>query len=152
MDDGYSIPFSSLLAGLLMFRQTVKPLDVVKVIADLQINNISVDDMDDDIDFLSFCIDVSRDYSFSLKKDISYHTILDNGNTLYQFLEEVAGEVLIQFFMNNCKYSNEFFFIYEREHIFENSLSFVKKNNKRISLKKRKTSWLVIPSFIRGIH
>ena len=152
MDDGYSIPFSSLLAGLLMFKQTVKPLDVVKVIADLQVNNISVDDMDDDIDYLSFCIDVSKDYSFSLKKEFSYHTILDSGNTLYQFLEKVAGEVLVQFFETNCKYSNEFLSIYEREHALENSLSYVMKNNGGKSLKKRKTSWLVIPSFIRGIH
>ena len=149
-DDGYSIPFSSLIAGLFLFKQNIKPLEIMKVISDLELDNIYVDDSEDDMDFLSFCIDFNKDCSFSLKSSFCYQTLLDNGNFLYQFLEDTAGDIIISFFKKHAKYMNDFNLVYNKNH-FVSSIGVFQRERHKVLSKKKKVLFF-IPSFVKEFH
>ena len=145
MDDGCTVPFSSVLAGMLLFQRIIKPIDIMRVISELSNNDIYVDD--DDLDYLLFCVDFRKDCSFAMKKGYDYQTILEDGGTLYDFLYSTAGDLIVQFFKNNSKYCCEFSRLYE-----QNCRVMIDLNkDKQKSFTKKKTKLYFIPLFVRGI-
>ena len=147
MDDGCTVPFSSVLAGMLLFQRIVNPTDIIRVISELSSNDIYVDD-GEDLDYLFFCVDFRKDCSFALKDGYDYQTILEDGGTLYDYLYDTAGELVVQFFKNSSKYCCEFSRLYEQNYKVMIDLN----KDKQKSFTKKKTKLYFIPLFVRGIH
>ena len=80
------VPFSALIAGMLLIKRKVTSMDVVNAMSELQGKGTDIDDEDDTIDCISCCVEMKRDCSFCLKSNISYDDILEDGNTVREFL------------------------------------------------------------------
>ncbi len=128
MDDCESIPFSSVVAGLLLCERSINAVDVTNMISILSSFEIEV--MDDDYSFLSVCVDMDKKYNFSIDKDMNYDTVLGCGSSVYDFLESVAEERFINILKNDYKYGNLFLYNY---NMYKKSNNFISK----IDVKKR---------------
>ena len=99
-----TIPFSSMIAGMLLLTNHVSSIDVINLMARLSKKGISVDDETDDIFKLVCCIDTDKYCSFSLRSGFDYHTKLMNGDTVSQYLEKVAGNMVLEYLKNDSVY------------------------------------------------
>lgn len=124
MDDSESIPFSSVVAGLLLCNRSVNAIDITNMISILSSFGIEV--IDDDYSFLSVCIDNDRQYNFFMKEDMNYDTILDCGSSVYDFLESVAEDRFISILKDDYKYSNLFLNNY---NLYKKSDDFIQNVN-----------------------
>ena len=68
MEQVESVPFSALIAGMLLCQRTYNSASIVNTISGLQAQGVMVDDENDNMDDLSCCVEVSPNYCFQLKK------------------------------------------------------------------------------------
>ncbi|MBQ8681613.1 MAG: hypothetical protein IJ509_01735 [Bacilli bacterium] len=118
-----TVPFSSLIAGMLLKTRELSTTDIVNMISKLSDYNIHVEDEEDDLDYLGLCVEIGPNYRFSLKKDMNYDTKLDDNITVYMFLLNIAGPVLLSFLGLDC--ASEFI---EEEHINKEEVEKVSYN------------------------
>ena len=117
------ISFSSLLAGLLLLKKNVSALDIINEINKLENVGIYVDDDNDDIEYLSCCINLNNYCSFSLKND--YDTILYDDFKVIDFLKTVAGDRVLK--LLNIKEDDKNFNSSSDDKVMNSSIHNMKK-------------------------
>ena len=96
------VAFSSLIASMLLNKREITSFELVNMMSDLEENGIFVDD-DEDIDNISCCVEMNRNYSFCLKKNCFYDTFLSDGVKVRDFLENHSDERINDFIVKNNK-------------------------------------------------
>lgn len=88
MEQVCSVPFSALVATLLLNNRVVTAKEIVNFSSMISFGdgNTIIDIIDDDIDYLSICVDVDEKFNFSIKPSLNYDSIIDGGLTVRQFL------------------------------------------------------------------
>ncbi len=104
MEQSESIPFSSLIAGLLLIKDRVSSVEIVNVISRLMDKGIVIDDENDDIDCLLLCVMIDRKYCFSLRDGFSYETMLTSNINVETFLKSHTNEEILSFLKNDVFY------------------------------------------------
>ena len=102
MEQKESVPFSALIAGMLLYDRNLKSTTVVNMMSKLEHKNIYVDDVNDNLDVLYLCVDISSDYGFGLKPELDYDTILYGNVTVYKFLVMNTNSIVLSFLGINC--------------------------------------------------
>ena len=97
--------FSSLIAGMLLCNRRVEAASVVNMLSKFSCVGIEVEE--DDIDFLSCCIEYDSSYSFYLREGFQYDTVLLDGMTVGDFLMDTAGEKVLSILHDNIKYQRK---------------------------------------------
>ncbi len=115
MDDEKTVSFMSVVAGLLICNSRVSAVDVTNFISRFSSLGFEVDD-GDDLSRLSVCVDVDNSFNFSLKKGFFYDTFLENGKSVFQFLEEIAGNDVLFYIKSDNRYYNSYKDCYEMYH------------------------------------
>lgn len=88
MEQVESIPFSGLIAGMLLYKRSCTSIEVANVLCRLENYGIYVDDENDNLDCLSCCVEASSNYScFCLKNGFGYNTVLLSGVEVSEFLK-----------------------------------------------------------------
>ncbi len=118
MDDCETVPFLSVVAGLLLCNNKISAIDLINFISRISSLNIEVDD-DSDLSYLSFCVDVDKNYSFRLKEGINYQTKLECGVSVFYFLKDFAGDKILECLKKDSVYKD----------IYQKNLSFYEKND-----------------------
>ena len=154
MDFNDSISFSSIIAGMLLCMRSVSAIEIINTVSIFSSEGIDIDDENDDIQYLSCCVDFNKDCSFSLKDGFDYSTKLASDITVYQFLENVAGERVISFFANDAKYRVFYQNNYQQFYEFLNHSisSYQLKNDKSMSKKRTRTGRFSFVTFLTGSH
>lgn len=88
MEQVSSVPFSALIATLLLKNRVVTAKEIVNFSSMISFGdgNTIIDVIDDDIDYLSICVDVDEKFNFSIKPSLDYDSIIGDGITVRQFL------------------------------------------------------------------
>ena len=115
MDDEKTVSFMSIVAGLLICNSRVSAVDITNFISRFSSLGIEVDD-GEDLSMLSVCVDVDKSFNFSLKKGFSYDTFLENGKSVFQFLEEIAGDDVLVYIKSDSRYCDSYNDCYEMYH------------------------------------
>ena len=87
MEQVESIPFSELIAGMLLYKKSYTSLEIAIVLSKLEEYGIVVDDENDDLSIISCCVEMNSNYGFCLKKCLNYSTILFPGVEVSDFLK-----------------------------------------------------------------
>lgn len=103
MEQVESIPFSSLIAGLLLCKKSYNSAEVVNVISELEGQGIMIEDENDDMERMSCCVEMSPNFDFHLKKGLEYVTVLSPGVTVFKFLMIHTDERILSFLDNRFK-------------------------------------------------
>ena len=98
MEQVESIPFSSLIASMLLLKKSCTSAEIVNISSKLIGMGIMVDDENDDMGKLSCCVKMSEDYScFHLKEGLEYDTIIYPNVTVFEFLNIYTNEKIMTF-------------------------------------------------------
>ena len=95
MEQVESIPFSMLIAGLLLRKRSYTSFEVVQIICELEGMGIVVDDENDNFSLLFDCVDMRENYNFQLKEGLQYETILCYDTTVFDFLKMHTSEKIL---------------------------------------------------------
>ena len=95
MEQGIFLPFSSLIASMLLFKRHITSLEIVNFISMLSSENIFIDDEFDDIDSLLLCVNCFNYAYFDIKEIFNYDSVLNNEKTVREFLNELASKEII---------------------------------------------------------
>lgn len=144
-----AIPFSSMIAGMLLCEPTVSAVDIINLMSRLSVAGIDV--VDDDIDFLSICIEINSNCSFYLKDGYDYDTKIDDDMTIAYFLEKVAGKKILSFLSEDVRYCESYHNYYQKTYESPNERhhSFNIKNTRRKSRIKNKFVFVPFLSVVR---
>jgi len=97
MEQVETIPFSSVISGMLLIKKSYTAIEVANVLSKIEGMGIVVDDEYDDLSKLSCCVEIGMDYSFSLKSDFSYNTILYKDVTVSKYLRKYNNNCILGF-------------------------------------------------------
>lgn len=99
MEEGLFLPFSSLVASVLLYKKHVTSVEIINIISLLVKENIFIeDDIDDEIDDLMLCVDCPNLDYFKIKDMVSYDTCLTFGVTVRDFLFSKSNPIILDFF------------------------------------------------------
>lgn len=139
-----SVPFSSLIAGMLLVKRSVSSMDIVNAISRIGASGVTVEDENDDLEVLSLCVEMSRNYDFYLREEISYETTLCTGVRVIDFLMLQTNEKILSYLKNDPFYEELYsrqvgcFFSGQQKNLDTSNfllLSKAKKRQKRFGLK-----------------
>ena len=133
MDNVESIPFSSIIAGMLLCNRRISASQVINVMSKLSCLGIDVDDEYDDIDCLDCCVLCDRCCSFCLLDGFDYDTKLSGNITVFQFLKNIAGDKVLRFIKDDSRYQENC-----RKCLQVNNFISLEKNDSKLN-KKSKT-------------
>ena len=117
MEQVESVPFSALIAGMLLCQRTYNSASIVNTISGLQAQGVMVDDENDNMDDLSCCVEVSPNYCFQLKKGLKYDTVLYSDITVFDFLMMHTNERVLTFL--GIDHDSKFFSSKMNQDMFE---------------------------------
>lgn len=115
MDDEKTVSFMSVVAGLLICNSRVSAVDITNFISRFSSLGFEVDD-GEDLSKLFVCVDIDKNFNFSLKKGFSYDTFLDSGKSVFHFLEEIAGNDVLFYIKSDNRYFDSYNNCYEMYH------------------------------------
>lgn len=101
MEQVESIPFSALIAGLLLYKKSYHSTEIANIISVVEGQGILIEDENDDFEILSCCVEMSLDYDFRLKDGLDYQTILYPNMTVSNFLMIHTKEKVFSLIENN---------------------------------------------------
>lgn len=102
MNQSYYLPFSALVASMLLFKRQVTDLEIVDLSNKLENENIFFKDEDDSgMDKLFLCVDCFDYAYFKIKDDLELDSILDGGISVEEYLKEIGTEYIIEYIKNN---------------------------------------------------
>lgn len=134
MEQEESIPFSALIAGIMIHKRECSSLEVAIILGELEGKmGIVIDDENDNLENLSCCIEISPNYDFQLKNGLEYNTILDQNITVLNFLMIHTNCLILNFL-------DEYFekLIINRDLLYDTSREKLKdKQNRKILVKKK---------------
>lgn len=104
MEQEDSISFTSVVAGLLLLQRCVTSTEIVNFLSRLSCEDIEVNDIEDGMDDLLqyVCIDVN--YSYLLKNNLEYDTILYENVTVHEFLENYVDKRILNVIQKDSVY------------------------------------------------
>ena len=95
MEQGSFLPFSSLIASMLLFKNRITSVEIINLTSLLAQYNIFIDDEIDNMDIFSTCV-ICNNYSyFEIRDDASYDSILSDGKTVWDFFMENANKDIV---------------------------------------------------------
>lgn len=103
MEQVESIPFSSLLAGMLILKRGYTAIEIVSKLSELEGMGIVVDDENDDLEILSCCLEMDSNLGFHLKAGLEYDTVLCPDVTVFDFLNIHTNEKVMSFLRGEMK-------------------------------------------------
>lgn len=86
MEQVESIPFSGLIAGILLYKRSCTSFEIAIVLSKLGEYGIIVDDENDDLSIISCCVEMDKNYGFCLKHGLNYNSVLLSGVVVSDFL------------------------------------------------------------------
>lgn len=95
MEQVEEIPFSSVVAVLLLKKPEVSCLEIVNFISKISQGegDIIYDVIEDDCECLSMCVDSIYDGGFKIKNNMSYATILYDNVTVRDYLRGISFKI-----------------------------------------------------------
>jgi hypothetical protein len=124
MEQFESMSFSTLIAGIMLYRKKCSSVEIVNILSKLVDVDIMIDDENDSLEDLDCCIDISSNYDFSLKNGFSYSSILFDNVTVFQFLKMHTNDRILSFL--SIYFKDEIFY---KENELEAGCSLVDKND-----------------------
>ena len=129
MDDDNSITFSSLIAGMLLCKRKIGPIEITNTMSRVMCSGIEIlDGEDDDLNSLECCVDIIDDCFFCLKKDLDYETMLTEFVCVQEFLMDVAGDKVLSF-LSTDPYFKKYYSDYSSR--YSSRVNFYKKLRRR---------------------
>lgn len=120
------LPFSSVVASLLLYKRRVTGIEVVNFISMLSQENIFIsDDEDECMNSLMICIDCCNYDYFEIKSSLDYDSYLFKGVTVRDFLYNKSSLVVLEFINK--------FIILKNEEVIINQQEKIKKKGKFFS-------------------
>lgn len=98
------IPFSKFIAGILLFRRYYTSIEIVNILSKLESYGIFIDDENDELDYISCCVEKDLNYNFYLSSDLSYDTLLSYGIDVSSFLRLHTNDKLLSVISKNMDY------------------------------------------------
>lgn len=154
MEQNDLISFTSVIAGMLLCKRVLTSSEIVNFISELNCEGMEIDDYWNNEELFPI-VDMDSNYSFSLKPELSYDTILKCGMNVRDFLRKNTDGRVLDAIHRNQKYNemylmNYYLSDYNGNNSQESSLK-VSNLKKRDSLSKvKKRSFLY--SLWVGIH
>lgn len=100
------VPFSSLIAGLLLIKRRVTSVEVVNVLSRITNSGIIIDEYNDNIDCLFPCMELDTKCCFYLKDNLSYDTMLFPNISVREFLMDHTNESILSFLADDPVYKD----------------------------------------------
>lgn len=98
MEQVESIPFSSLISGILLYKRECTSVEIAKILSDLEMEKgVVIDDENDNLVSLSCCVEMDANYGFYLKKGLKYSTVLNQDITVFKFLMIHTNQMVLSF-------------------------------------------------------
>lgn len=98
MEQLESIPFSALVAGVLLRKTECTSVEIAKILSNLEMEKgVMIDDENDNLDALSCCVEMGSNYDFYLKKGLKYSTVLNQDITVFKFLMIHTNQMVLSF-------------------------------------------------------
>ena len=132
MEQIESVPFSSLIAGMLLLKSSYTTLETAQILCYLEGTGIEIDEENDDFSKLYCCVKFENNYGFRLKNGMMYDTVLYSGDTVLSFLKENTDDMVLSFLNDYFKQKTDSSRI---EDCVKNNLD---KKNKIINHNKKK--------------
>ena len=127
-----SVPFSSMIAGMLLCKERISAIDAVNMVDRLSCLGIMVDDENDDIDCLSCCAFMNEDCSIILSR--KYDDFLSDDVTVSDYLEELAGIDFLNILSNDLIFKS----LYEKYcSAFHSNIELDRNLNKKLTLRNK---------------
>ena len=124
------VPFSKFIAGILLFRRSYTAIEIVNILSMLGSYGIFIDDENDELDYISCCVERDLNYNFYLKNDLCYDTVLSFGVDVASFLRLHTNERLLSILNDNMDYfipRSESISDDVNKRILSNSTNYIKK-------------------------
>ena len=98
MEQVESIPFSALIAGIMLYKKEYSSIEIVGILGKLEGEmGVVIDDENDNLDELSCCVEISSSYDFQLKKGVDYSTVLNQDITVLKFFMIHTNQFILSF-------------------------------------------------------
>lgn len=98
MDQSSFLPFSSIVASILLYKRRVTGVEIINFISLLSQENIFIsDESDEEMDNLMMCVDCRNYDYFEIKNNLDYDSYLFEEVTVKEFLYSKASIVVLEF-------------------------------------------------------
>lgn len=101
MEQVESIPFSSLIAAMLLKKKSYTSLEIATEICKLERMGIVIDDENDNLEIISCCVEMDFDCSFHLRRGLNYDSVLSTGVKVSTFLRLYTNDHVLSILDNN---------------------------------------------------
>lgn len=152
MEQNDLISFTSVIAGMLLCKRVLTSSEIVNFISELNCEGMEIDDYWNNEELFPI-VDMDSNYSFRVRDNLSYDTVLKCGITVRDFLHQNTDKRVLNAIRKNQKYNE----MYLRDCCLNNTqesslkVSDLEDIEKKSSLPKvKKRSFLY--SLWAGIH
>ena len=154
MEQNDLISFTSVIAGMLLCKRVLTSSEIVNFISELNCEGMEIDDYWNNEELFQI-VDMDSNYSFSLKPELSYDTILKCGMNVRDFLQKNTDSRVLDAIHRNQKYNemylmNYYLSDYNGNNSQESSLKVSNLKKRDLLSKVKKRSFLY--SLWVGIH
>ncbi len=154
MEQNDLISFTSVIAGMLLCKRVLTSSEIVNFISELNCEGMEIDDYWNNEELFPI-VDMDSNYSFSLKPELSYDTILKCGMNVRDFLQKNTDSRVLDAIHRNQKYNemylmNYYLSDYNGNNSQEPSLKVSNFKKRDLLSKVKKRSFLY--SLWVGIH
>ena len=104
MEQNDLISFTSVIAGMLLCKRVLTSSEIVNFISELNCEGMEIDDYWNNEELFPI-VDMDSNYSFSLKPELSYDTILKCGMNVRDFLQKNTDSRVLDAIHRNQKYN-----------------------------------------------
>ena len=143
MEQNDLISFTSVIAGMLLCKRVLTSSEIVNFISELNCEGMEIDDYWNNEELFPI-VDMDSNYSFSLKSELSYDTILKCGMSVRDFLQKNTDSRVLDAIHRVQKYNemylkNYYLSDYNSANYQKSSLEFssLEKGDSLSKVKKR---------------
>ena len=115
MEQNDLISFTSVIAGMLLCKRVLTSSEIVNFISELNCEGIEIDDYWNNEELFPI-VNMDSNYSFRLRDDFSYDTVLPCGITVRDFLYRNTDKRVLSVIYGNQKYSE----MYSKKYCLSN--------------------------------
>ena len=111
MEQNDLISFTSVIAGMLLCKRVLTSSEIVNFISELNCEGMEIDDYWNNEELFPI-VDMDSNYSFSLKSELSYDTILKCGMSVRDFLQKNTDIRVLDAIHRDQKYNEMYLMNY----------------------------------------
>lgn len=115
MEQNDLISFTSVIAGMLLCKRVLTSSEIVNFISELNCEGMEIDDYWNNEELFPI-VNMDSNYSFRLRDDFSYDTVLPCGITVRDFLYRNTDKRVLSIIYGNQKYSE----MYSKKYCLSN--------------------------------